>query len=640
MSKNKNKINIDNISNKIENDEISKKIVKKNDKPNIFIMAFFMVALLTGIGDFISILVFSKNDLSLSVQFIKSIIFIIFGVFFVINSLTNSRKNKTSLIMCGIVFSIYNIFSILVNANLINVTFFNQIDNFNGKSLTEVVEWAEKNNVNLIQIYEYSDMISEYHIIGQDVEAGTSVKDIKDLTVSVSDGPSPDKDVVVPNMVTWSSDKVLAFIKENHLSNVIIDFVTSDKVKDTVISQSKTGNMKRSDELKLEFSLGDDDVITETKLINLKGKSKFEAEFYLKQHSIKYEINDEFSDSIKRDYVMKQSLKAGTVIKSDSEDKLKITISKGPEIKIPDLKKLSVTQITNWVIENKLKLEFTEQYDENIDDNKLISSNYKKGDTVEQGTLISIVISKGQLIMPDVKDIAEFKEWADKYSVKYQEVHEFSDNVAIGDVISYSHKKGDVIKNDDTITITISDGKEIEVPDVVGLNRSDIISKFKQLGLNYSFVYKNSSSVSKDKAISQSISKGSKVSTGTTVTITLSNGKKTTSSGSSSSSSNNKPSSNTSSSNNSSSNNNTPTCESKTYTINRGLNNIFKNYTGFASVKNALTSYFNSNYPNVKINVVGVDGGDATSGSYIGGIGPGTSVTSCNGVTYTINIAL
>ena len=31
MSKNKNKINIDNISNKIENDEISKKIVKKNE---------------------------------------------------------------------------------------------------------------------------------------------------------------------------------------------------------------------------------------------------------------------------------------------------------------------------------------------------------------------------------------------------------------------------------------------------------------------------------------------------------------------------------------------------------------------------------------------------------------------------------
>ena len=51
-----------------------------------------------------------------------------------------------------------------------------------------------------------------------------------------------------------------------------------------------------------------------------------------------------------------------------------------------------------------------------------------------------------------------------------------------------------------------------------------------------------------------------------------------------------------------------------------------------------LLSFFSSNYPNVKINVVGVDGGDATSGSYIGGIGPGSQITSC-GDTYTIQIA-
>lgn len=629
MSKKKSNSDIDKVAKKIENDEVSKKIVKKKVKPNIFIIILFMVVLLSSIGDFISVLVFKKNDLNLSIQFIKSIILIIFGVFFVINSLSNSKKNKASLILSGVIFTIYNIFSISANTNLINVSIFNQVDNFTGKSLTHVVKWAEANDINLTQIYEYSDMIDEYHIIGQDVEAGTNVKDIKNLTVAISDGPSPDKEVVVPNMVTWASDKVLTFIKENHLSNVVVEFVVSDKVKDTVISQSKSGNMKRSDELKLEFSLGEDDDITDTKLINLKGKSKFEAEFYLKQHSIKYEINNAFSKSIKRNYVMKQSIKAGTVIKANSEDKLTLTISRGPEIKVPDLKKMSMTQITNWIIKNKLKLEFTEQYDENIEDNKVISSNYKKGDTVEQGTLISIVISKGQLIMPDVKDLTEFKEWADKYSVNYQEVHEFSDSVAIGEVISYSHKKGDVIKNDDTITITISDGKEIEVPNVVGMSKSDIISKFKQLELNYSFVYKNSNTVSKDKAISQSISSGSKVSSGTTVTVTLSNGKKVTSSSSSNSNSSS-----------SSSNNTTSTCESKTYTIDRGLNNIFKNYTGFTAVKNALTSYFNSNYPNVNISVVGVDGGDATSGSYIGGIGPGTSITSCNGVTYTIKIAL
>ena len=47
MSKKKNKTNIDklnNIAKKIENDEIAKKIVKKNAKPNILIIILFIIS--------------------------------------------------------------------------------------------------------------------------------------------------------------------------------------------------------------------------------------------------------------------------------------------------------------------------------------------------------------------------------------------------------------------------------------------------------------------------------------------------------------------------------------------------------------------------------------------------------------------
>ena len=59
------------------------------------------------------------------------------------------------------------------------------------------------------------------------------------------------------------------------------------------------------------------------------------------------------------------------------------------------------------------------------------------------------------------------------------------------------------------------------------MSKNEIASKLKALGLNYNFVYKYSNNVKEGKTISQSISSGSEVSKGTTITITLSKGKNT-----------------------------------------------------------------------------------------------------------------
>ena len=70
------------------------------------------------------------------------------------------------------------------------------------------------------------------------------------------------------------------------------------------------------------------------------------------------------------------------------------------------------------------------------------------------------------------------------------------------------------------------------------------------------------------------------------------------------------------------------------------MNNIFRNNNGFDAVKNALVSYFNS--LNVKVSVVKVTGdeaGNASSGSYIGGLQPGDEIKTCNSTAYVIKVA-
>ena len=66
-----------------------------------------------------------------------------------------------------------------------------------------------------------------------------------------------------------------------------------------------------------------------------------------------------------------------------------------------------MSDITDWVINNKLKLEFTDQYDDTTKENHVISANYSTGDGVEEGTVIKIVVSKGKLIMPKFNNLNE-----------------------------------------------------------------------------------------------------------------------------------------------------------------------------------------------------------------------------------------
>lgn len=613
---------------KIKEEKVNKEVknttsINNKNYKHPIIHGFLIILLLVSFAYFIISLFYTK-EANIS-TLINSLLLMLFTLLFVSVSITTVRKNKNGFFISSLLLFSYFIFGILTTLGIVNISG-NTVINFTNMSLTDVIKWSDNNNVKIIQNYEYSDMISEYFVINQDVKAGTKLKDVDEITISISEGPSPYKEVILPNMMGWNTDDVLEFIKKNHLSNVSVEFIQGTTNENTLIEQSKSGNVRRNDEIKFTFSYGDERHYTEVKLIDLVGKSKFDAEFYLKQWGIKYEFDYDFSDKIERGKVMEQNVKAGEVISisGDNVKTLKVTISKGPKIVVPDLSGFDAAKITEWVIDNKLKIEFKERYDDSVEENGVIEVNYKKDDVLEEGTLVTVTLSKGKLVMEKFDSYSAFREWADTYGIGYEEAHEFSDEVAAGNVIRYSYDVGATIKNGDVVIVTISDGRKVSVPNVVGSTKSQAQDKLSKAGLGYSFVYKYSSNVAQGKAISQSMSAGSEVSQGTTVTVTISNGPK--------------PVSNTGSNNNSSGTT-TPTCTPKTYTIGRNLNNIFANYSGFDTVKSQLYSFFASNYPNVKINVVGVDGGDATSGSYIGGIGPGSSVTSCNSSAYTIKIA-
>ena len=469
------------------------------------------------------VIVLINKDSSIS-DLINNLIITLFSVLFSIVGITYKRKNKKLLFISGLILLCYFVLNLNNSFNFIKSPI-SVVPDFSNKSLTEVMQWASKNNILVNQDYEYSDMIPEYKVISQSIDSGKSLSGITEIDISISEGPNPYKEIVVPSMISWDHERVLNYIRENYLENVIVEFVQSSKKADTVIEQSTSGNLKRNDELKLTFSYGEVLEYEDYGVIDFTNMSQFEIEFFMKQHQLKYEIEYVFSSKIKKGYGVAQSVDAGTKVKVNSEV-VKISISKGPKIKVPDLTKMDVNEITEWAIKNKLKLTFKDSYDDTIPEGEIIKTDKNNGDILEQGNVITVTLSRGNLKMPNFDTMIEFKEWADKYGIMYEEKHEFSDKVPIGEIIGFSYDVGDTIRNGDSISVTISDGKQVEVPNVVGQSKSSAISKLEGAGLKYNVSTKYHNSVAKNTVISQSISAGSKVGAGTTVSIIVSLGKK------------------------------------------------------------------------------------------------------------------
>ena len=504
-----------------ERNNSKKIVVKKSPGTNLLLCLLVIVSLI----QFIIILISKDSSIS---DLINNLIITIFTVLFSIVGITYKRNNKKLLLVSGLILLSYFILNINNTFSFVKSPI-SVVPDFSNRSLTEVMKWASKNNILVNQDYEYSDMIQEYRVISQSVDSGKSVSGIKEIDISISDGPNPYKEIIVPSMIGWDDERVINFVKDNYLENVNVEFVKSSKPVDTVIEQSSSGSLKRNDELKITFSYGEELGYEGYNLMDFTNKSKFEIEFFMKQHQLKYEFEYVFSSKIKRGFGVKQNIEPGVKV-NVNDTVVKVSISKGPKIIVPDLSKMSVNEITEWAIKNKLKLDFKDSYDDTVKEGEIIKTDKIEKDVLEQGTVVTVTLSRGNLKMPKFTSMNDFREWADKYGITYEEKHEFNDKVAIGEIIGFSYDEGDTIKNGDSISVTISDGKQVEVPNVVKSSKKDAISKLENAGLTYNISYKYSDSVQKDKVISQSISAGSKVGTGTTVSIIISNGKKPASS--------------------------------------------------------------------------------------------------------------
>ena len=327
-------------------------------------------------------------------------------------------------------------------------------------------------------------------------------------------------------MIGWTVDEVVDFVDENFLTNVEINFEFREDVKKDVIFEQENENdeeMKRNSKITLKASLGQEEDLESIAMINLVGKDLFHGSLWLKRNAISYTVEYGYSEEYEEGTIIKQSITKGKIIDKERTKEIVITVARKKDITIPDFSNMSASEITSWATDNHLKVEFKEEFDDSVEEGKVIRSSKIKGDVAQVNDTIRVVISKGQIRMIKFTNVDDFKKWAEENEVSYHIDYTFDSRVESGKLISSSHQEGDLIKNTDTVSLVISQGGTTTVPNFIGKTKSEAESLCEEANLTCSFT-SISSQEEKDTVIKQSMKKDSEVPSNTTITITLSSG--------------------------------------------------------------------------------------------------------------------
>ncbi len=209
-----------------------------------------------------------------------------------------------------------------------------------------------------------------------------------------------------------------------------------------------------------------------------------------------------------------------------------------------------VIDFTNWTLndaqlwarDHKVILQVKEEYNDQVDEGKIISQNIAKGTKVEANSFIQLSVSLGHdltvsLPLPDLMSMTkdEVEAWAAKnFMAKVRITAEFSEKVPTGNVISFQINDTtvvDKVTRNTPIYVIVSKGKEddsavqVTVPNFKEKTLAECYAFANENGIVLTVKDQYDDYAPKGSIISQSVKKDEKISKGDAVILVVSKGK-------------------------------------------------------------------------------------------------------------------
>jgi len=233
-------------------------------------------------------------------------------------------------------------------------------------------------------------------------------------------------------------------------------------------------------------------------MIDLTDWTENDAQLWARNNGVLLQTEQEYNDEYEAGRVVSQSVPAGTRIKKG--EFVKLIISAGHDLSvtlpIPDFMSMTRQEIDAWAAENFMtKVRITTEYSSTVEAGKVIRFEINDDTVVNEvrrDSPIYIIISKGPeeaegtpVQIPDFKvmSISEAYVFADENGLLLIVEEEYDDFAPPGTVLSQSVKPEEEVAAGTEITLIVSKGKMITVPDFSGVTKEIAPSVAGELGI-------------------------------------------------------------------------------------------------------------------------------------------------------------
>lgn len=211
-------------------------------------------------------------------------------------------------------------------------------------------------------------------------------------------------------------------------------------------------------------------------------------------------------------------------------------------VDMPDFVGKPISEVKLWGVQNKITLNLEPEFSLEQPANTVISQPTEAGKKVRKGSSITLKTSKGadpqeHIELPDFSTMPESsaQAWIDENKAEnIRIVNQYHDTIEEGKYIKFEISDPNITKEqykrEDSAVLYYSRGKEtyqknIDVPNYVGKNKSDVESWAKSNEIDLKIEEEPSSQYEPDLVIRQSVPPSEKIAKKDSMTITVSLGK-------------------------------------------------------------------------------------------------------------------
>ena len=211
---------------------------------------------------------------------------------------------------------------------------------------------------------------------------------------------------------------------------------------------------------------------------------------------------------------------------------------------MPDFTHVARQEVSSWANKNNIQVIYEEEFDDEIDEDIIISQSVPAKEKIKKGSDLKMVVSLGAdpdeiILIPDFTKMAakEIEDWVNSNKMRYVQIeYIYSEDVDKDTFLKFEIKDKDVSKEQfsrkNKALITLSKGKETFEKEILVLDfnkkmKQDVETWMKEKEFINKFVFEEEYSDDKmeDEIITQSVEPGEKVAKDEVLSFIISKGK-------------------------------------------------------------------------------------------------------------------